>query len=478
MERLIPDGNLSFVPAKDVAYSRLGIGFEKLDRDVFDPEKAYDYVAAIGVKKIRLQSGWMKTERQEGVYDFAWLDAIVDRLISLGMEPWLCLCYGNPLYTDVAKVTFGAVGCPPIGSEREKAAWLKYVEATARHFAGRIKLYEVWNEPDLAYSWKHFDGEDKNSIDKRQNALEYGAFARDTAIAVKKADADAEVAGFALGHIYEPEYVNSALSTGLADVIDYVSFHFYMPNDLKRPRMIRMLQNLVAKWNPNIRLFQGESGAQSRSDGHGAMKRMSWTPEKQTKMLLRTMLCDMHSDIEFTSYFSSMDMVEALHGRVDNKASYMDYGYFGVISAEFDEDGRASGNYSPKPSYYALSTLATLLQGDCHAEEIPCHVECLPSIRVAGYDFDGETLRICPFHLYDGRTMLAYWNSVDILTATYEGTVSLSVFGQNHEKIRLIDLKDGRMYRLPDAMVEQLGEGGVRLRNLPLSDSPLAIIFG
>ena len=79
MERLLYEGKIPFYSAKEVVFSRLGIGFEKLDRDVFDPNKAYDKVSAIGVKKIRLQSGWMRTEKQKGVYDFAWLDEIVDR---------------------------------------------------------------------------------------------------------------------------------------------------------------------------------------------------------------------------------------------------------------------------------------------------------------------------------------------------------------------------------------------------------------
>ena len=46
------------------------------------PEKVYDKVAALGVKWIRIQSGWQKTEREEGVYDFAWLDKVVDNLIQ------------------------------------------------------------------------------------------------------------------------------------------------------------------------------------------------------------------------------------------------------------------------------------------------------------------------------------------------------------------------------------------------------------
>lgn len=478
MERLTPVGKVRLFGAKDVPFSRLGIGFEKLDRDVFEPEKAYEKVAGIGVKKIRLQSGWMKTEQQEGVYDFAWLDAIVDRLLSLNMEPWLDLCYGNPLYTDVARVTFGAVGCPPIGTEREKQAWLNYVKATVTHFKGRIKLYEIWNEPDGGYSWKHFDGENLLERDMLRNAREYGEFARDTALVIKAADENAEIAAFALGRIGNLSYVNNALATGLADVIDYVSFHIYSSTDNKRTQMIQSLLNIVHQWNPRIRLFQGESGVQSRSDGHGAMKRFSWTPDKQTKMLLRTMICDLHADIAFTSYFSTMDMVEALRGRVGDKASYMDFGYFGVISAEFDEDGRATGTYTQKPSYYALSTLASLLQGDSCAADIPYAVESLPSIRVNGSDFDDNTLQIYPFRLYDGRSMLAYWNGVDILTATYEGTCSLCVYGQKNETIRLCDLRDGTLYQLPEDMIEELGNGGVRLKNIPLLDVPLAILFG
>ena len=478
MERLIPAGKVQFVGAKDVTFSRLGIGFEKLDRDVFDPEKAYEKVSEIGVKKIRLQSGWMKTEQQEGIYDFVWLDVIVDKLLSLNMEPWLNLSYGNPLYTDVARVTFGAVGCPPIGTEREMQAWQNYVKAVVTHFKGRIKLYEIWNEPDLGYSWKHFDGENLAERDTHQNALEYGEFARQTALTIKAADENAEVAAFALSRIGNLEYVNTALSTGLADVIDYVSFHVYSSTDNKRAQMIQSLLSIVRLWNPRIRIFQGESGVQSRSDGHGAMKRFSWTPAKQTKMLLRTMLCDLHADIAFTSYFSTMDMIEALNGRVGDKASYLDYGYFGGISAEFDEDGRATGNYTRKPSYNALSTMASLLQGDSCAADLPYAVESLPSIRVNGRDYDDYALQIYPFRLHDGRTMLAYWNGTDILTTTYEGTCSLCVYGQKNEKIRLCDLRDGSLYQLPKDMIENLGNGGVRLRNIPLLDAPLALLFG
>ena len=62
MYRLNKIGKIKTKSASEVKTSRLGIGFEKLDRDAFNPENAYDKVSKIGVKWIRIQSGWQKTE--------------------------------------------------------------------------------------------------------------------------------------------------------------------------------------------------------------------------------------------------------------------------------------------------------------------------------------------------------------------------------------------------------------------------------
>ena len=111
MERLTKIGNVKAFSSSEIKKSRIGIGFEKLDRAVFDPEKAYDKVAATGAKWVRIQSGWARTEKAKGIYSFEWLDSIVDNLVRRGMTPWLCLCYGNPLYNAEAAKIFGAVGC-------------------------------------------------------------------------------------------------------------------------------------------------------------------------------------------------------------------------------------------------------------------------------------------------------------------------------------------------------------------------------
>lgn len=426
MERLIKVGKLDYKSADKVKFSRLGIGFEKLDRGVFDPNKAYDKVAKLGVKKIRIQSGWMRSEKEEGVYDFGWLDLIVDNLISRGLEPWICLCYGNPIYTDLAKPVFGAVGCPPISTERERAAWIRYAEATVAHFKGRVDLYEVWNEPDLPYSWRHCEDEEFDEEKRLANAVEYGNFACETAQAVKRADESAKVIGFAIANAKNLTYVDTVMSTGLYKYIDFVSFHLYSCRDNERAGIIEALTRLVQSYRSDLKLIQGEGGAQSRSDGNGAMKGYAWTREKQTKYLLRTLICDIFMGLEFTSYFSTMDMIEALRGRISDKASYLDYGYFGVLGAEFDENGVATGEYREKPSYYALSTLASLFSGNARADGMIFKTVVLDSKRVGGSDCGASTLRFYPFKLDDESSLLCYLNGTDILTTSYEGTVSLA----------------------------------------------------
>jgi len=182
-------GNIKPKSSLEIKSSKIGLGFEKLDRDVFDPEMAYDKVCECGIKWARIQSGWARCEKEKGVYDFAWLDSIVDNLIRRGIEPWLCLCYGNPLYTEAAQKVYGAVGCPPIFTDEEKEAWIKYVKETVRRYIGKIHYFEVWNEPDGVWCWKH-----------GVNATETGEFNLVTAKAVKEANPDAKTIG---GTVYK-----------------------------------------------------------------------------------------------------------------------------------------------------------------------------------------------------------------------------------------------------------------------------------
>lgn len=93
-----PMGQLIPKTVKDIKAENLTVGCEVLDRDYTDYDEYKTYLPALGMKKIRLQAGWAKTEKQKGIYDFAWLDHIIDDALSRGLQIWLQTSYGNPIY--------------------------------------------------------------------------------------------------------------------------------------------------------------------------------------------------------------------------------------------------------------------------------------------------------------------------------------------------------------------------------------------
>ena len=445
-----------------MAAQRLGIGFEKLDRAVFEPERAYKKLEQLGVKWVRLQSGWARTEKEHGVYDFSWLDDIVDTLLRFGMQPWICLCYGNALYDDYAKSIFGAVGCPPIYTEEQKSAWSAYVTAIADHFSGRVRHFEIWNEPDGQHCWK-----------KGVNATELGRFSIETAKALKAGNPNVYVIG---GSVFTSpiSYLQEAFATGMGAYIDGITFHEYTYTEENVTQKVKALRALCA-WNGiQADIIQGESGSQSKPYGHGALAEGAWTPRIQAKQLLRHLTIDLFNDVLFTSYFTCVDMIEALNGTVGDLSSYLDYGYFGVLGADFDENGIATGEYTPKPSYYALQNLASLLQGNTETVDLPVffHRQGVPhlgkNMTVAGYE-----LIYGGFRLANGAYALAYWKPLDLMTMEYEGAVTIETTLSG--AIHLVDPMDGSVYTIPhkrDPFASTI------LQYLPVRDYPLYLVFG
>ncbi len=465
MIRLKKIGNVTPKASSEIKHSRIGIGFEKLDRNVFDPEQAYDKIAATGVKWVRIQSGWQRTEREKGVYDFAWLDSIVDNLIKRGMVPWMCLCYGNDLYTEKAKEVFGAVGCPPINTEEERQAWHNYVKATTSHYKGRIEYYEVWNEPDGSWCWK-----------TGPNATELGNFNVATAKAVREGDPDAKVIG---GSICTKDigFVREALKTGMGEAIDAFTFHEYTADETSVPNTVSAYKAICGEFNPDIEIIQGESGSQSRHDGNGALHDQGWTSDKQVRQLARHTMIDLLTDVKFTSYFTSVDMIEALRGTVGDKASYMDFGYFGVLGVEFDEDGFAKSGYEPKPSYRALQTICSIFSDDVEKADVPFVRWKFASPWIGGNDYDGEIIW-GGFKKPNGAKAFVYWNPSNLLTTKFESTISFRVASDKCRELKIVNLLDGSVYEFTDEMLQWTGEESVDLKNIPVTDYPLLITLG
>ena len=88
--------------AHEIVDSNWTLGCEVLDRDFANFDEYKRFLAPLGIKKIRLQAGWAKCEREKGRYDFSWLDHQVDFALANGIAPMLETGYG---YRDISSGT-------------------------------------------------------------------------------------------------------------------------------------------------------------------------------------------------------------------------------------------------------------------------------------------------------------------------------------------------------------------------------------
>lgn len=359
---------------------------------------------------------------------------------------------------------FGAVGCPPIFSEEEKRAWENYTKAFVKHFIGRVRYYEVWNEPDGVWCWKH-----------GPNATELGNFTKDTARFVKEADPAAKVIG-GVTCMRDLAFLNDAFRTGMGEYLDFISFHEYTHDETRVFETVEAYRTLAKMYNPNIEIIQGESGSQSRIGGHGALCGCAWTEEIQAKQLARHTLIDLLADVHFTSYFSCMDMIEALNGNVGDTASYLDYGYFGVLGADFDGEGKSVGTYTPKPSYYALQSICSVFSDDASLCTLPIMLSAAESSFVCEREPSRRELVSGGFCNSGGKAFV-YWYPSNILTTSVDTVASISFFSE-YDNFALVDIIDGSIYEISPDMLKKTGENVYEIDRLPVKDTPLLLVMG
>jgi hypothetical protein len=112
-------------------------------------EKELKDMASLGVKSIRIWVNWRKIEPKKGELDWSSLDKLVAQSEQKGMKPWFLVagapqhaCKGGQLDEQMDRL------CPP-KIEPYKIFLAKLVE----RYQGRIRYYEIWNEPDDEYYW-------------------------------------------------------------------------------------------------------------------------------------------------------------------------------------------------------------------------------------------------------------------------------------------------------------------------------------
>lgn len=133
-----------FAPAQATLGQALGLA-NQLSFDGATRGAQLDRVAQLGVKLVRRDFLWADLEPSAGAFDFAKEDAAVDDSVARGITTIGLLAYNTPWAAPG-----GDVDAPP-----DPQKFAAFAEATARHFAGRVDAWEIWNEPNAGWRFWH-----------------------------------------------------------------------------------------------------------------------------------------------------------------------------------------------------------------------------------------------------------------------------------------------------------------------------------
>ena len=102
-----------------------------------EQEREVMAAAWCGVKVFREDIGWWRVERKQGKWDWSYYDQLIALYEKQGIE-LQAICAWVPRWV-LGK--FNRTGCPE--------EWGEFIRRFAKHYRGRVRYMEVWNEPDI-----------------------------------------------------------------------------------------------------------------------------------------------------------------------------------------------------------------------------------------------------------------------------------------------------------------------------------------
>lgn len=429
--RLKQLGKLTTESSNEIASSMWSIGCETLDRDYASFDNYKQYLAELGVKSARLQSGWAKCEPEKGKYEFTWLDNCVYGLDELGIKPWICLCYGNPLY-GADKV----LGSKIFTDDTAINAWLKYVKATVTRYKNVVNEWEIWNEPNLGANIEF--------------AQSYADLLMRTTEVIKKIQPEAIIIGISLAgttNSFTKDVFEILKSNNKADIMDYMTYHPYVHNPDAAVEEIKALKELAQSYDPTIKLFQGEVGCPSILEWGHALSYYEWTEYSQVKWNLRQMINHWSMGVRYNVFtFVDLQYPNMLQS-------------FGLLRMNLLKEF-----VYKRPSYYAVQHTVNILDSTVsQAGRLSYKANTFRDIAVHGIKKDNTYGAILWFSDRIPSDDLS-WDKIDI---TIE---NLKLFNPVY-----VDMITGKVYEIPSYNRKVIAND-TKFNDIPIWDSPILIV--
>ncbi|MBI5684755.1 MAG: beta-galactosidase [Verrucomicrobia bacterium] len=420
--------------ASEIAGSNWTLGCETLDRDFADYQQYKEYIVPLGIKTIRLQGGWAKTEKVKGAYDFTWLDTIIDDARGRGLNILLETDYGNPIYEGGGGADL-AGGFPT--SETALVAWDRWVEAMAKHFKGRVRDWAMWNEPD---------------INKKHKPEDIAAFNIRTAEIIKRVIPDARIAGLSLASS-SPKLLESCLKAladkGKVDLFHWFIYHGYEFNPDNSYQKVEELKATLARFSTKAKMRQGENGCPSELATKFALSNHPWTEFSQAKWDLRRMLGDLGHDVE-SAVFTICDFNHT--GREINRK--------GLLHATADK--KVDGI---KLAYYAVQNCMAVFDNTLERVKQPA----------VGVMYDKQTASFAYRNKKTGQSLVVLWDNSGVPDDAFvTRPAQVVVNGLAIKEPVWVDLVSGRIHEIPaDRIVK--ANGFTIFKDIPLYDAPVLV---
>lgn len=468
-----------------------GVGGETTDRNFTYYENWGEYIAPLGVTKVRVQSGWHDIEKvitTPPTYDWAKFDKIVDGLTAQKAQPFVFLGYGNerPGCVDCGQTGLSST-LVPTGEGRTR--FLAFVAATVERYKNRVSDWQIWNEPN-----GHVEPN------------EFAKFTVDVAQTIKKAQPDAKLT---IGN-----FTAGVLGTSTKDglpyakiLLDYfaankgplvvdgdisVGYHPYWGLPEHEFSGYRNFRDAV--FAKGFKVRQDENGMPSgaclyfANCGPGSEK---WDEKNQAKNAMRRALGDFYKGFE-TSIFSISDM-HYDHGK-NNKGLLATGAWDANVDTPFNNGD--STIKAKKIAYGSYQNVTSIF--DSRMKVIPTRVEppaVQPVACTAKTSYPGRpeiASANVVIHAYSQedkgvtRNLLAIWVSAsnglpyDLPTAKINIECKNFHFARMAEKGALpkyVDLMDGRVYSTSAAVItaNDAATNSVTLKDITVTDWPIVI---
>jgi hypothetical protein len=119
----------------------------------YDPHNDLTVIKGLRVQMIRDEIAWGDIETTKGVYDFSYYDLRINQSLTKGIESLYIIDYSNCLYNNMPSGQgydcWLYVPRNVAKFETFKEAYGNYTYEVVKHYKGKVKYFELWNEPNI-----------------------------------------------------------------------------------------------------------------------------------------------------------------------------------------------------------------------------------------------------------------------------------------------------------------------------------------